>query len=285
MKRAERRRQDKAAQKQSPQHSVLHAPAPQWSLPTLKRQLQQATSPAEVQQHIAALQAQGLPAVASEELAVYAAAYHGAAASLQAESDVEAVASLVDNTHAWADQAIERSSVQNQRACRSGCAFCCYTPTVLASAAEIVFLAHWLHTHCSSEELDALQQRIVNRLQRHRDLAASTQHAQPLPCPLLQDNQCIAYAARPLKCRGWNSMSREACEQAYGHSQATVQIPADAYAYVMGNAVLNGLNDSMAQAGLDGASYELTSALARALAIPDAVQRWRNGERLFDATP
>jgi hypothetical protein len=247
--------------------------------------LQQATSPAEVQQRIAALQAQGLPAVASEELAVYAAAYHGAAASLQAGSDVEAVASLVDATHAWADQAIGHSPVQNQRACRAGCAFCCYTPTVLASAAEIVFLAHWLRTHCSSEELDALQQRVVNRRQRHVDPTASTQHPPPLPCPLLQGKQCMAYAARPLKCRGWNSLSREACEQAYGHSQATGQIPADAYAYVMGNAVLNGLNDSVAQAGLDGASYDLTPALARALGIPDAVKRWRNGERLFDAAP
>jgi hypothetical protein len=50
----------------------------------------------------------------------------------------------------------------------------------------------------------------------------------------------------------------------------------------MGNAVLNGLGDSATHAGLDGASYDLTFALARALEIPDVVQRWRDGERLFD---
>ena len=94
----------------------------------------------------------------------------------------------------------------------------------------------------------------------------------------------MAYSARPLKCRGWTSLRRADCEQAYGHSQTTNQVPVDAYAFVMGNAVLNGLSDSAAHAGLDGASYELNHALARALEMPDVVQRWRNGERLFGAS-
>jgi len=74
----------------------------------------------------------------------------------------------------------------------------------------------------------------------------------------------------------------EACEQAYGRSQASQQVPVDAYAFVMANAVLNGLSESARQAGLDGTTYDLTYALTRVLEIPDAVQRWRKGERLFD---
>jgi len=50
-------------------------------------------------------------------------------------------------------------------------------------------------------------------------------------------------------------------------------VPVDAYAFVMGNAVLNGLSESATQAGLDGTTYDLTYALARALEITDAVQR------------
>ena len=112
---------------------------------------------------------------------------------------------------------------------------------------------------------------------------SSPSHAQaPLPCALLQDNQCMAYPARPLKCRGWNSLRREACEQAYGPDQSLGQVPVDAHAFVIGNAVLNGLSESATHAGLDGGSYDLTFALARVLEIPDVVQRWGNGERLFD---
>jgi hypothetical protein len=58
----------------------------------------------------------------------------------------------------------------------------------------------------------------------------------------------------------------------------------DAYAFVIGNAVLNGLSDSATHAELDGTSYDLTHVLARALETPDVVQRWRNGERLFEAS-
>src|SRR5262249_21278957 len=89
--------------------------------------------------------------------------------------------------------------------------------------------------------------------------------------------------ARPLKCRGWTSVRREACEQAYGHSQqSTTQVPVDAYAFIMGNAVLNGLNDSVTHAKLDGATYDLSHALAQALETSDGVQRGRNGGRLFE---
>ena len=84
----------------------------------------------------------------------------------------------------------------------------------------------------------------------------------------------MAYEARPLKCRGWNSLSLEDCEQAYGYGETSPQVPIDTYAYVMGNSVLNGLCDSLSKAGLDGATYELSDALSQALDmdIPDLAQ-------------
>ena len=59
------------------------------------------------------------------------------------------------------------------------------------------------------------------------------------------------------------------------------QVPIDTYAYVMGNTVLNGLCDSVTQAGLDGATYELSEALSQALKIPDVVKRWQSGEPIL----
>lgn len=281
MNRAERRRQEKAAGK-APALSRGTAP-PRLDITALKAQLQQATSPEEVQQLIAALVAQGLPPAAGEELAAYAAQYHETTAILQSEKTAETVTALVDNAHAWADAVIDRSPERDRRACRAGCAFCCYLPVVLVTVAEAVHLAAWLRAHCSAEELAVLQQRLAERSKRNAVSSSLSAHAQtPLPCALLQDNQCMAYPARPLKCRGWNSLRREPCEHAYGPGQSPGQVPVDAYAFVMGNAVLNGLSDSATHAGLDGASYDLTFALARALEIPDVVQRWRDGERLFD---
>ena len=285
MNRAERRRQTKQRGKSAATHAG--SPPTPFSIATIKTQLQQANSPTEVQRFLAALVQQGLPPVASEELSAYAAQFHETKAALQtsdASTDAPTtVSGLVDNAHAWADSLIERSPERNQRACRAECAFCCYLPTVLVSAAEAVHLAAWLQAHCTPEELTLIRKRVAERLQSQA--STSTPGQRPLPCPLLQDDRCMAYAVRPLKCRGWTSLRREACEQAYGHGSTAEQIPADAYAFVMGNAVLNGLSDSVTQNNLDGGSYDLTHALACVLDTPHVVARWRTGERLFDAVP
>jgi hypothetical protein len=277
--RAERRRQAKAIGKETTPHTS--ASSSPLTVSTIKTQLQQAASPVEVQRFLAALVAQGLPLKASEELSAYAAQYHETRTALQAGSEATTVSSMVTNAHAWADSLIERSPERDRRACRAGCAFCCYLPIVLVTAAEAVHLAAWLQTHCTAEELTTIRQRLVERLKPRA--SAPTQGQRPLPCALLQDDRCMAYAARPLKCRGWTSLQREACERAYGHGSAASQVPADAYAFIMGNAVLNGLSDSVSHRGLDGGSYDLTHALLCVLDVPDAVERWRNGERLFDA--
>ncbi|MGE0681583.1 MAG: YkgJ family cysteine cluster protein [Candidatus Binatia bacterium] len=277
MNRAERRRQAKtASEKTTPRTSSSSLPFP---VAAIKAQLQQATSPVEVRQFLAALVAQGLPLKASEELSAYAAQYHETRAALQGGSKATTVSSMVANAHTWADSLINRSPELDRRACRAGCAFCCYLPTVLVTAAEAVHLAAWLRTHCTAEELTTIRQRLTERLNFQN--SSPTQGQQPLPCALLHGDRCMAYAARPLKCRGWTSLRREACERAYGHGSAASQVPADAYAFIMGNAVLNGLSDSVSHSGLDGGSYDLTHALWCVLDIPDAVERWRNGERLF----
>ena len=278
MNRAERRRQAKAAGKETTPRKSFSSPS--FSVATIKNQLQQATSPVAARQFLAALVTQGLPLKASEELSAYAAQYHETKAALQAESEAATVSVMVTNAHAWADSLINRSPERDRRACRAGCAFCCYLPTVLVTAAEAVHLAAWLQIHCTSEELTTIRKRLTERLKVHTSTPAQGQRS--MPCALLQDDCCMAYAVRPLKCRGWTSLQREACERAYGHGSAASQVPADAYAFIMGNAVLNGLSDSVAHGGLDGDSYDLTHALLCVLDVPDAVERWRNGERLFD---
>lgn len=281
MNRAERRRQEREERKKGAATPGA-APSQRIDVAAIKRQLQQLTSPEKVHQLITGLVAQGLPREAGEELAVYAAEYHDATAILQTGKEAAQVAAVVSNAHSWADSMIGQSPEVNGRACQAGCAFCCYVPTVLVTTAEVVYLADWLRIHCSLEEMDELKNRLVDRQQRQKNSSSLAPGTPPVPCALLHNNQCMAYAARPLKCRGWNSLRRDVCEHAYGHSQSSVQIPADAYAFMMGNAVLSGLRDSVTHAGLEGRTYDLTETLLQVLDKPDAMERWRNGERLIE---
>ena len=283
MNRAERRRQAKATKKKPVGEEKTSAP--RLDIAQIKSQLQQAASPQEVQRFIGQLRERGLPSVGGEELIAYAAQYHEALAALNSDDEAACVALLVNSAHAWADDRIDQSPDRKRRACQAGCAFCCYLPVVLASAAEVVYLADWLRANCSAAELEAVRRRLKARYDQR---AASSQSQSPLPCGLLQDNTCMAYEARPFKCRGWNSVRLEACERAYGPDNPIIKtetpttVPVDPFAFVMGNAVLNGLSDATQHAGLDGGAYELNAALLRALDLPDATLRWRNGERLFD---
>ncbi len=276
MNRAERRRQAKATKKKPTEEEKTSA---RLDIVQIKARLQQGTSPQEVQQFIGQLLEQGLPQVGGEELIAYAAQYHEVLAVLNSDDRAASVAFLVDSAHAWADARIDQAPDRERRACRVGCAFCCYLSVVLASAAEVVYLADWLRANCTPEELAAVQNRLEARCEQS---TSSSPDQKRLPCALLRDDTCMAYEVRPFKCRGWNSVRLEACEQAYGQSQATTKVPVDTFAFVMGNAVLNGLSDATRNAKLDGGAYELNAALLRALDLSDATLRWRNGERLFD---
>ena len=277
MNRAERRRQAKAAE----QKPVVekNTSAPRLEIAQIKNQLQQAASPQAVRQIVGQLLEQGLPPAGGEELITYAAQYHEARAMLNRKDEATVVEFLVDTAHEWADAKIDQSPDRDRRACKAGCAFCCYLPVVLASAAEVVYLADWLRANCAPAEVAAVRKRLEARCKQG---TASSPAQKRLPCALLQDDKCMAYEARPFKCRGWNSVRLETCEQAYGQREITTKVPVDTFAFVMGNAVLNGLSDAMQHAGLDGGAYELNSALLRMLDLPDATLHWRNGEQLFD---
>ena len=154
MNRAERRRQAKATQKKpiaEEQTSV-----PRLDIARIKSQLQQAASPQEVQQFVGQLLERGLPPAGGEELIAYAAQYHEALAALNSDDKATSVALLVNSAHAWADDRIAQSPERERRACKAGCAFCCYLPVVLASAAEVVHLADWLRANCTPDELAAV---------------------------------------------------------------------------------------------------------------------------------
>jgi hypothetical protein len=56
---------------------------------------------------------------------------------------------------------------------------------------------------------------------------------------------------------------------------------ARAHAERVTDGVLVGLRDGLREAGLDDGLYEMHSALARALDVPDAAERWARGEKLF----
>ena len=90
-----------------------------------------------------------------------------------------------------------------------------------------------------------------------------------LPCPLQGENQvCCTYSARPLHCLPL-------------HAKTVAGTGDPTFESSVGQGVQAGLQAGLKSAGFDAEVYEFNSALARALDIPDAAERWAKGENIF----
>lgn len=98
-------------------------------------------------------------------------------------------------------------------------------------------------------------------------------HRCPLAC---EDGTCVAMPVRPISCRVHCAL--------FGHE---LDRPADAESVrAAADGTEEGLRKAMTSAGLDYELYELNGALATALSVPDAAERWSAGDNPFaDCTP
>jgi hypothetical protein len=136
---------------------------------------------------------------------------------------------------------------------------------------------HLRETHSVAE------QREIEALARanSRQLGVALHHRAALPvlqCPLQGAHHiCCAYPVRPLHCRPLLAVP---VAQAISTREAAEAVPAN-YEAEVARGVELGLRRGLQAAGLDARVYEFNGALARALEVPDAAERWAKGEDVF----
>ena len=201
---------------------------------------------------------------------------------LRATRTAETAVELVREVHDGAQQAMDAGPNQGDRACHEGCPGCCHM-LISVTAPEVCAIAAWLRDRMSAAELNTIRQHAVENADKSKTMS-NTEHAESmLWCPLLNSHlSCSVYPVRPLGCRAWNSLSLEACHDCYFANHACNTIPLDDHAYEVGQGVRSGLSRGNEEVGLDGNSYELSSALVTALDTPDAAERWARGENVFE---
>ena len=167
-------------------------------------------------------------------------------------------------------------------ACKAGCDFCCHL-RVMATPVEVFALLEFIRDTFSEDEFTALADRVIETDDRLRKLPADRVLTTNLPCPVLIDGRCSAYAARPLNCRSYHSLSRQACEESFdnpgdlgrGHPELTAVANVHAGAQA-------GFQAAFERAGFDQRQYELVTALAEALQDDQARARFERGEPAFN---
>lgn len=162
-------------------------------------------------------------------------------------------------------------------ACRQGCAFCCHT-YVSVSAPEALRAARAIRA-LAEPARSATIERIRAADERTRGLDPDARKGQWIACPMLVDNRCSIYAARPLACRAEMSVDAADCKVVVGGAEGNVTAPAlPVQLKVMYSSALA---VAVKQAGLRTGVYEFNAALRIAVDVPDAELRWLKGEDVF----
>jgi Fe-S-cluster containining protein len=164
--------------------------------------------------------------------------------------------------------------------CGPGCDWCCFQ-RVSATPAEVLRIADFLRQTRTPEELAVLQHALTETDSQTRGLTADQRLRLKQLCPLLVGGGCSIYPVRPLTCRGYTSNSAALCQRKVEEPEQPVKVEADPVRYIFCQGVLNGLDDGLADHGLENGMVELIAALRIALDDPNSLKRWLKGERLF----
>ncbi len=194
----------------------------------------------------------------------------------------EAAFEVAENAYEFCDRMIERalsqSSLQEQPVCATGCASCCHLHTT-ASAPEVLLIAE--HLRIGNVDHLELKQRLNRHIASTTNLSATERRRLRLPCPLLSENTCMVYEARPLVCRGWNSLNLQRCEADLAHPDLETTALLNVKQYRVAGQIAQGLAESIQGQGLDAQPLDMVRALAIALEVEDADQKWLDGQEPF----
>jgi len=162
--------------------------------------------------------------------------------------------------------------------CCIGCFWCCYL-FVQASVPEVLSLIVYLQDTLDEDELDKLKARVEEAYKRTAELNSLERNQARVPCPLLENGQCMAYDARPLSCAYWNSSSAKSCQDAIEEPPGLIQTIAPHF--LMGASLSEGVEEGLARLRLEHSQLELVEALHIGLANKNALGQFFAGQRQF----
>jgi hypothetical protein len=154
----------------------------------------------------------------------------------------------------------------------------CNRQVVAVTAPEAIAIVDHLRQRLSGQAVVEIRKKAESNAQRS-NAGGLQDNGTEAVCPLLSKGDCcVSFESRPVYCRGRCVECRndDSLDADFGGRNS-------GFAAVVGDGVSDGLRRGLTSAGWDGQLYELNEALVRALDVPDAADRWVQGEAVFQS--
>ncbi|ASB50004.1 YkgJ family cysteine cluster protein [Alkalitalea saponilacus] len=191
---------------------------------------------------------------------------------------------LYHQTELLTDSFIESCSKSGKPVdCKMGCGWCCHQ-SVFASTHEMLYLVDYLKSRYKPEVVESVAERALSKSQKTKGMTRSELLGNKIACPLLQNNKCMVYSARPMACRIYLSSDVNTCIERYqkpveeGVRPALFKFILDAGRY-MNYGFVSGLKNK----GLHSNEAPLEWLLNDLINKENAMEEWLEGAILNEA--
>lgn len=135
---------------------------------------------------------------------------------------VRAMLKSVDELIVMLEQHASRQGVSID--CKKGCGYCCYQ-AVYANSYEFHLLSNFMQKKFTAAQREQVKEAATTKFNHTENLSETDVLNHKEACPLLVDNSCSAYPARPMACRIYLSTKLESCLKFYNEPEKDDSIP------------------------------------------------------------
>ena len=178
------------------------------------------------------------------------------------DSLLKAIKSLFEAIDGLNDSVLALAQRQNiQVACHNGCHWCCHQ-AVYANSYELHFLSEEVKKNFTKDDLSSLLSQTKNKCAQTSALTEKEILKYKSPCPLLKNDSCSVYSARPMACRIYLSTKLESCLEFYKHPENDENFPALMDFPLRAGRMLNeGFTEALKEFGIETAEFRLEEGL------------------------
>jgi Fe-S-cluster containining protein len=198
-----------------------------------------------------------------------------------AEIDRQGPVAAYESSRRRHDARLNAAPDAHTLACKNGCFWCCYF-TVDVRAVEVFAILDFMARELSPDEQARVWREIEANNALLQGLSELERMKRNVKCPFLAAGRCTIYQARPQTCRNYHATDATGCRISYEQPENTEIDPEFApLVYQTGGAHVDAFSSSLQLRGYDISAYELSAALAAAIADPDARARFESQQKPF----